>query len=104
MMHLLKLEFPISTLFCEGDISAAPFVSNSNRPCKLDKYRQLFICSHNEALSVVVGARLQSRLFALWNQSLRYSPNSNRLCSDCRQLLLIVKDRLWRRFWPKAAL
>jgi organic hydroperoxide reductase OsmC/OhrA len=26
------------------------------------------------------GARLQSRLFARWNQSLRRSPNSNRLC------------------------
>jgi hypothetical protein len=59
-MHLLKLEFPISTLFCEGDISVAPFVSNSNRPCKLDKYRQLFICAHNETFSVLAMRAIQT--------------------------------------------
>jgi hypothetical protein len=29
--------------------------------------------------------RLQSRLFARWNQSLKYSSNTNRPCSDSRQ-------------------
>jgi hypothetical protein len=34
----------------------------------------------NKTLSVVRDVRLQSRSFARWNQSLRRSPNSNRLC------------------------
>ena len=31
------------------------------------------------------GARQQSRLFVRWNQSLRYSPSSRRLCCHCQR-------------------
>jgi hypothetical protein len=40
----------------------------------------IFIRVHNENAFRRRDVRLQSRLFARWNQSLRRSPNSNRLC------------------------
>ena len=51
----------------------------TNHRFKLDKRSQLFIRAHNETFSVAI-ARLQSRSFARWNQSLRCSPNSKQLC------------------------
>ena len=52
----------------------------ANRRSQFKKRGQLFIRVHNETLSVVAMRINQSRLFARWNQSLRRSPNSNRLC------------------------
>jgi hypothetical protein len=43
------------------------------------KRRQLFIRSHNETLSVVAMRVNNPDWFAPWNQSLKRSPNSNRL-------------------------
>jgi hypothetical protein len=40
-----------------------------------DKRSQQVLGTHNETLSVVRGARQQSRSFARWNQSLRHSAN-----------------------------
>src|SRR5260370_8877778 len=35
-----------------------------------------------------------SRGFGRWNQSVRHSPNSNRLCSDCRRLFPSIVSRM----------
>jgi hypothetical protein len=50
--------------------------ASTDRGFEFQKCRQLFIRVHNETLPVRRDVRLQSRLFALWNQSLRPSPSS----------------------------
>jgi hypothetical protein len=42
-------------------------------------------------------ARQRSRLFASWDQSLRHSPNSNRLCSDCHRRFPNISSCIERR-------
>jgi hypothetical protein len=58
---------------------STPNSPSASRRFKFQKRRQLFIRMHNETLPVVADARLQSRTFARWNQSLRHSPTPSGL-------------------------
>jgi hypothetical protein len=69
------------------------FAATPNRRFQLFKSRQLFIRTHNETLRRR-DVRQQSRSFARWNLSLRHSPNSNRLCSDCQRLFPLLIGQL----------
>jgi len=61
------------------------WASRPNRRFKFDKRTQLFIGTHDEALSVAAMCRQQRRVFVGKNPRLKRSPNSNRLCSDCQR-------------------
>jgi hypothetical protein len=60
------------------------FAASAKRRFEFHKRRQPFIRMHNKPLFVAPDARLQSRSFPRWNQSLRPSrnPQKRRNCLD----------------------
>jgi len=56
------------------------FVGSANRTFEFEKRGQLFIGTHNQAVSVVAMCVCNPDHSARWHQSLRHSRRSNRLC------------------------